>query len=278
MGLLVCGADGRIRLWSKDSGGIRRQGGMPCFGVRPTKCLIAADGNLVVATGARGDDVACGGETRPGGMFFYDLRKVSGDEFSSAALVGEYISPPGPQEGAFDLALTTDTSPSGDEEAIAMAVLDGKIQAFNLQSLGATGSKPLPQYSFDVVSRFEDADAACRPSAIACSGRHAFVATTAPSVGIWRRTFADEQYGHSEYVRAEPLAPMVLMTKLRPLKQKQIIAGSVPGVVLAHVQDSLEKDRIRLAGFTDNPSLTIMQALTNYPGSSNREAISAALA
>merc|ERR1712187_500223 len=164
-------------------------------------------------------------------------------------------------------------------EAIAMAVLDGKVQAFNLQSLAATGSKPLPQYSFDVVRKYEDADTDCRPSVIASSGRHVFVATTSPSVGIWRRTFADEQYGHSEYVRPEPLAPMVLMTKLRPLQQTQIIAGSVPGVVLAHVQESLQRDRIRLAGFTENPALTMMQAMTNQPGSSTREEqIAAALA
>merc|ERR1712187_522641 len=152
-----------------DDAGIKRQGGMPCSGVRPTKCLIAADGNLVVASAARGDEIACGGDTRPGGVFFYDLRKVGGEEFSSAALVGEYISPPGPKEGALDLTLTTDISPSGDEEAIAMAVLDGKVQAFNLQSLAATGSKPLPQYSFDVVRKYEDADTDCRPSAIASS-------------------------------------------------------------------------------------------------------------
>merc|ERR1712048_1102869 len=62
---LVCGADGRIRLWSKDDGGIRRQGGMPCRGVRPTKCIMAPDGNIVVASASRGDDVACGGDTRP---------------------------------------------------------------------------------------------------------------------------------------------------------------------------------------------------------------------
>merc|ERR1711908_29911 len=99
------------------------------------------------------------------------------------------------------MGLATDIGPSGDEEAIAMAVLDGKIQAFNLQSVGA-GAKPLPQYSFDVVNRYETAD--CKLSAIECSGRHVFVATTAPSVGVWRRTFADEQYGHSEYVRPEP--------------------------------------------------------------------------
>jgi WD40 repeat protein len=69
--LLVGGADGVVRLWSKDDGGIRRQGGVPCSGVQPTKCMIADDGNYAVVSGVRGDQVICSGETRPGGVFFF---------------------------------------------------------------------------------------------------------------------------------------------------------------------------------------------------------------
>mmetsp|Transcript_99635 Transcript_99635/g.281189 ORF Transcript_99635/g.281189 Transcript_99635/m.281189 type:complete len:518 (-) Transcript_99635:119-1672(-) len=240
--VLTCGVDGKIRIWSKDLGRIQRQGGLTCDGMRTTQCLVAPDGHCVIAAAARGDPRHCAGLSEPGGLLFYDLRKLSDQEFTPMACVAKHVSPPGPHEGAIDLCLASD----GIGKVLVLSLMDGLMQAFRLSSLGLT-TPPEPEFTFDVIERYEKLGS--KPSAIGCSGNHVCIGTTAPSVGVWRRTYADEVYGHSEYRRPEPLQPMVLETRVVPTFDVDCNTGAMPGAALDLVTSALLKDQHRLKPF-----------------------------
>jgi hypothetical protein len=175
-------------------------------------------------------------DVRPGGLFLYDLRKLSAEPVTPEALIAERITAPGPQEGCLDVAFCQEGT-----ETLAVTLMDGVVSAF---PLSAAGPNLEAEWSFDVVERWEAQGQ--KASAIASSGRYVFAATTAPSLGVWRRTQASKSYGHSEYRRPQPLPPLTPVLRLAPLSQSQVEVGSAQGAVLDMVQDALECDRQRL--------------------------------
>eukprot|EP00929_Paragymnodinium_shiwhaense_P003572 TRINITY_DN104149_c0_g1_i1.p1 TRINITY_DN104149_c0_g1~~TRINITY_DN104149_c0_g1_i1.p1 ORF type:complete len:541 (-),score=91.59 TRINITY_DN104149_c0_g1_i1:151-1773(-) len=277
--LLVCGGDGKVRLWTKDDAGINRLGAMSCWGCQPTRCLLAPCGNIVAVSAAPGDPVICSGKTRNGGVFFYDLRKLSdgqGAGSSPTALLAECLSESGPAAGALDMALCED-----GKDTLAMALMDGVVKTFRMGSNGplhveikddetegpsdAEEYHPgiaIPEWSFSSSAPPYER-AGVETCALAASGCYLFTATSAPSLSVWRRTDPDKTYGHTDYVRPEALPPMTLTLKIHPLTQEQVTVGTAPGAVLAHVLEAHARDRQKaemLANVTYKPSPPVAAA------------------
>lgn len=267
--LLVGGADGKLRCWSKDSAGIRRQSTLHCAFAQPSRVLMARDGWRAVVATCPADPVLCGGNPSRGGLLLYDIRKMSGSDAGSA-LIAEYRAAPptaytgheAAPPGSIDLTLA-----GGRGGEIALTCTDGLVRGFDLDL--AVGGRLVPtaaedsaapqafgpDWNIDISVGHE---CGRYPSPYPCaiaSVDDSFVATasTSPSLSIWRRTSDSEPWGHSDFVRT-PQPKLVLRSCCYPLPLVSSSTGraqafaSTYGSTLASVQEALERDRRRIAG------------------------------
>jgi len=307
--MLVGGADGKLRVWSRDGGSFRKQFVVPCHNTQPTQMFMTANGWHAALATCPADPILCGTKPGPGGLLLFDIRKFGGD--NTSALVGEHRTKgcvhEGVPTGSIDMALV-----ENENETIALCITDGVLRGFDLHR--ATGGKlpglsshpssprlaspasrqpsrplspaaatpiaerpvsPVPiaslssrpasssshqvsllaeevpvAFDFDVVADFDGTrHPEPYPCAVACSANFVFTGTTAPSLGIWRRSQPNEPYGHSNFVRP-PLPPLVLRSRCVPLRP--VPADGVTthasfshgyGATLAAVEAALERDR-----------------------------------
>jgi len=263
--LLVGGTDGRIRLWTRDDTALRRSGLLSCRGAQPTKVLFAPDGWTVAASTVPADPWRCGCPVERGGLTLFDLRRLSdGQDAEGKAVVATFRDEseegvhclPGSAlrdtplpPGGVDLAL----GPGPAGQTVAFCLMGGLVRVFGLggqlpteelSSEEQTASDAGQQYDQDVISDLEERDVL--PSAIGTSGRFVFVATTAPSLCIWRQTHEDDSMGHGDYPLPRPSKQLALAARCGPHPPDEPLLGATPGSVLAQVQAALEEDRRRL--------------------------------
>jgi len=245
--LFVGGADGNLRVWTKDQGPLRREHTLPCEAC-PTQCRLASDGWRVVVGTRPGDPAFCTGRSEAGGLLLFDLRRLGGGPGAAlvarreadglgAGAAGADPPPDATGSGVTDVALV-----ERDGECFALCLTDGPLRAFDLQ-----GPRGVLSHRFDLdILAPHDADlhGLNRPCAMAATGRMVFTATTAPSLCVWYRQDPDEPYGHGSYVR-QPPPPMTLQARFVPAP-----APRSPRALTAmeKLEDALEMDRLRLGG------------------------------
>lgn len=243
--ILVGAADGKMRIWSRGDGPMRRLSTLGCLGGQPRHCQVAVDGwRAVIGTVPANPALISPKEVRDGGLLAFDLRCLGGssDDADSRALIASWDAGPGnatwpgvpaaTTTGVVDMALVEE----GGQTRI-MCIVDNTVRAFGLD--GAEFSE-----QFHAAAR-ADEDYDMNLCALGASSRFVFVGTSTPSVGVWRRTRADEPFGHQDYSRDEPLPPLLLRATCMPLQQSRL--DLEPGEVLAHVENALEHDRRRIA-------------------------------
>jgi len=242
--VLVGGKDGKLRMWSKDSGALQRQCTLKCEGGQPTKIKIASDGWRCVVTTKAAEMMHHTGVISPGGVLVFDLRKLSDFNSSRPALLSHCRSGAPwrdhaaafavpcrrPATGAIDLALVEE-----EGETLALCLMDGAVRAFDISQTGAMTAK----WDFDSASEH---DSGAEPSAIAAFGQYVFVASTAPSLGIWRQTHRDQKIGHEDF-NQPPLPPLALTLRCNPQVSR---LQDLPGSVCGQVEASLKKDHWHL--------------------------------
>lgn len=225
-----------------------------------TKCCLAPSGWHLVCSAQQGDPAVCAAEPEWGGLFVFDLRKLSSrDEASSptspngrndSALVAAYRcgKSEATRTGIISMALM-----EADGKTMAMCATDGVVRAFDIGDVasGRVVQTLTPSFEFDVVAGIEPSGA--RACALATHGRHTFVSTTTPSLGAWQRHIA-QPYGHNDFARSPP-PPMELVARAWPLHEshepfpKEVLVADPllrPGESFAAVQAALEQDRLRL--------------------------------
>lgn len=255
--LLVGGADGKLRVWSKDQGPLRLEHSLPCGATQPTQCRLASDGWQVVVGTVPADPVLCAGRSDRGSLLLFDLRRLGGA--ADSPLVARREGPT-PGEGAgmseryVDVELPGPTSSGVEEvvlveeggESLALCLMDGLVRAFDMQ--GRHG--PLThKFDFDILAQHDlDLHGRNRPCALAATGRVVFTATTAPSLGVWFRQDPNEPYGHNSYVK-QPPPPMALRARFTPMPvATRTVTGPRALTAVEKLEAALEQDRLRLAG------------------------------
>jgi len=259
--MLVGGADGKLRIWSRGDGPMRRLSTLSCLGGQPMHCQIASDGwRAVLGTVPASYNVDIGGVSN-GGLVAFDLRCLGGGgDDLKRAMVSSWDAGPGRVDGEQPLvgnrgrSRTSYGVPMPETTGVVdmalveegcqshvMCIVDNVVRSFNLDdSLAISEEFESPAYIGE--------DSGSHLCALGARDRFVFVATSTPSLGVWRRTKPDEAHGHVDFVRNEPLPPMLLRATCMPMHQmQQSHADLVPGSVLAHVQDALEQDRQRIS-------------------------------
>lgn len=244
--LLVGGGDGKLRLWLKDGGPLRRNGLLDCKRARPTQIELTHDGHRAVVSTVPGDPIFCGGKPGVGGLWVFDLRMLSSDpDMSEKAVLANLMCDEedegdDAEAGVVDMALVQDV----DHGSVAICLADGALRAVSIAESGTTSHL----YDHDVV---ELCDEKTIPCALAAKNNIVFTATTDPSLDIWRRTHYAEPYGHSTYERPEPLPPLELMARVRPLSEEHGRYGSTPGHTLLDTHERVDDDRSRMSLFVE---------------------------
>mmetsp|Transcript_81548 Transcript_81548/g.174765 ORF Transcript_81548/g.174765 Transcript_81548/m.174765 type:complete len:522 (-) Transcript_81548:137-1702(-) len=262
--VLVGGADGKLRVWTKDDGPLTRICTVSCKAEEPTQCCVLSDGFRVAISTVQADAVQCGvPKPTPGGLLLMDLRKLGGEEENNTAVIAQYGSQASeqnaaaklaglPATGSLDMSLVEENG-----ETLALCLMDGVVRAFRIDGPGGTLEE---KFSTDIVAKY---DPGAWPCAIAATGRLVFTATSAPSLGIWRRPPADEPYGHSDYHHSEPPPPLVLRARCAPLINSSKAGGgggaevAATGSALSNLMKSLEADRIRLTPFGPQEPMSV---------------------
>lgn len=244
--MLVGGSDGKLRVWSRGDGPMRRLSTVSCLGGQAMHCQFTSDGYRAVLGTVPPDVSVCDpDQAKHGGLLALDLRCLGGGEdAASRALVASWDAGPGRtlspgaqapfSTGIVDMSLVEEGG-----QVHVLCIVDNVVKAFNLDNNLNLSAQ------FDAPGRVaEDGDA--HLCALGASSRYVFVGTSTPTLGVWRRTQPDEPFGHPDYIRAEPLPPMLLRATCMPV-QKQSHLDLVPGSVLAHVEAALEEDKKRLS-------------------------------
>lgn len=248
---LVGGSDGKMRIWSRGDGPMRRLSTVDCKGGQASHCQFASDGYRAVLGTVPPNLSVCDPEkAKHGGLLALDLRCLGGSaaEAESRAVVASWDAGPGRAAspgvpaplttGIVDMALVEEGG-----QVHVLCLVDNAVRAFNLDdSLNISAKFDAPGHATE--------DSGAHLCALGASSRFVFVGTSTPSMGVWRRTRPDEPHGHTDFTRADPLPPMLLRATCMPLQQSKL--DLVPGSVLAQVESALEQDRMRLsAKFVD---------------------------
>jgi len=232
--VLVGGADGKLRVWCRSGGSpMTRVASLSCGGARPSHCAVVSDGWRVVVGTDPCDFKNIVREWDGGTVLSFDLRMLSDDEARGSALLAEV---------RFDSGVTDMAFIEEQGQVLALCATDGLVRAVDLDGAGVLSQR----FVSGVTSDREDSDEGV--TAIASKGSFVFAATSAPSVGIWRRTTPTEVVGHEDFVPPTPLPPMVLRARCAPPAWAPAPAapGAAGPTMLAQVMESLELDRWRL--------------------------------
>eukprot|EP00931_Biecheleriopsis_adriatica_P087278 TRINITY_DN61777_c0_g1_i1.p1 TRINITY_DN61777_c0_g1~~TRINITY_DN61777_c0_g1_i1.p1 ORF type:complete len:590 (+),score=107.91 TRINITY_DN61777_c0_g1_i1:32-1801(+) len=88
--VLAGGADGKIRIWDQAER-FERKFTLQVGAVTPTQCLLAPNGWQLLVTASLGDSAFCGMRPERGGLYVYDMRKLS-EGSSTGALIKKFPS------------------------------------------------------------------------------------------------------------------------------------------------------------------------------------------
>eukprot|EP00441_Pelagodinium_beii_P040086 CAMPEP_0197628082 /NCGR_PEP_ID=MMETSP1338-20131121/6503_1 /TAXON_ID=43686 ORGANISM="Pelagodinium beii, Strain RCC1491" /NCGR_SAMPLE_ID=MMETSP1338 /ASSEMBLY_ACC=CAM_ASM_000754 /LENGTH=589 /DNA_ID=CAMNT_0043198983 /DNA_START=90 /DNA_END=1859 /DNA_ORIENTATION=+ len=288
--VLVGGADGKLRLWDQATSSMKRRHTISMGGVTPTQCLLAPNGWQLLVTCSLGETAFSGIRPERGGLYVYDIRKLSDGASSSEALLTQYKS--GAQAsvgsagqlsrvsslrseattgrkgslmsstsrmmqglgiGALDVVLVEE-----EKKMMALTLMDNVIRAFDLGTgeekpvtAGGAATRGTAAWEFDVTEQWEPEYVnAC---ALTSVDRYVMVATTGPSMGVWRRPLASQRYGHDSFKPAPP-PPLELRSRCSALStasdgfpEEVLLADPLlrPGEVLTSIESALQADEHR---------------------------------
>jgi len=157
--VLVGGADGKMRVWVKDDGPLRRNCTLPCKAQEPSQITVLPDGYRVVVSTVPADPVQCGVPKPPaGGLLLMDLRKMGGEEEMNQAMIAEYSSQAAsgvsaaakagmPATGSLDMSLVQE-----DDQTVALCCMDGIVRAFDIDGPGGLISH---KFDFDILAKHD---------------------------------------------------------------------------------------------------------------------------
>eukprot|EP00930_Biecheleria_cincta_P039998 TRINITY_DN27444_c0_g1_i1.p1 TRINITY_DN27444_c0_g1~~TRINITY_DN27444_c0_g1_i1.p1 ORF type:complete len:591 (+),score=86.85 TRINITY_DN27444_c0_g1_i1:23-1774(+) len=298
--VLVGGADGKMRLWDA-AGGLQRRHTIDIGAVTPTHCLVAPSGWQLLVTASLGDSSFCGKRPDRGGLYVYDLRKLS-DGAGPQALITKYASGAAATKEGSNSASRVSSIKSGTSNArqslkgsilsstsrmalgmgigaldvvvaeeqgrtMALCLMDNVVRAFDI----GTGQEPKESqvstpaargtsiWDFDITEHGE-ADQV-NPCALAAADRYVFLATSEPTMGVWRRPVAGTPYGHADFKRP-PLPPLEIRSRCLPLTHdpnafaEEVLVARPdlrPGAVVRTVQAALQADMQRAGLLRDRP-------------------------
>lgn len=297
--IMVGGADGKMRLWDA-AGGLQKRHTINVGAVTPTQCRLAPSGWQLLVTASLGDSSFCGTRPERGGLYVYDLRKLS-DGASSQALITKFLSGPAKSEdsghasrvssiksgfmterksqgsvlsstsrmlqgmgiGALDVVLAEDQG-----RTQALCLMDNVVRTFDIgtwqekepdvSQVCAPAARGTSVWDFDPCGN-GDAESA-HPCALAAGDRFVFLATSEPSMGVWRRPVAGTPYGHADFKRP-PLPPLEIRSRCLPLmRDPNASMGEVlvarpelrPGAVVKTVEAALHADMQRAGLLSDS--------------------------
>jgi len=243
--MMVGGADGKMRIWSRGDGPMKRLTSISCRGGQAVHCKITSDGYRAVLGTIPPNLKFCDpNQATPGGLLAIDLRCLggSGDD-ENRAVVAEWKAGPGnaasaavpacgSSTGIVDMALIEE-----EGQTNVLCLVDNAVRAFNLDE--GLSFNPL----FEHPARASE-DSGFHLTTLAACNRYAFVGTSTPSLGVWRRTKPDETHGHKDFIRNEAVPPMLLRATCMPLQLSSL--EMTPGAVLSRVEEAWENDRERL--------------------------------
>lgn len=275
--ILIGGKDGKLRIWTKEEGPLKEISELSCGNTLPVRCCVASDGYRCVVGTVPMDPASLYWSSNPvrsgvqnqdpdGHIMVFDLRMLRQEQtrtsviealankgkHSTGLLIGgakgggalqrwrtnASRKSDAVQNQAIDLSsgVTDMTIAEEDGQMMALCLMKNVIKGYDLNEAG----QMTPAFEFD-PSPYDEPGAT--PQAIGCSGQYLFTASSAPSLSIWERTRKNEPFGHEDYIRNQPLPPLMLAAQYK--KPQDGLKMVELGKTVQTIEERLRHDRVR---------------------------------